>query len=214
MGTMPDKAEVVARRYVEGFVRNNRAARLLKRELGKIGVGLSPVVDHITVRTLDVDRRAQEFLKLGFRWDRTVGKQGVLEYDDWWAKVYRKKGLPAVFIDQAFEGRRGKTSVIPPWVRRFSDKVLHHIAVRVEEIETAVSTLKKRGVAFAGPIVGNRGTDLRQVFTAADVREGQPFTVLELIERHRGYAGFSPPSADRLMKSSIITTRQKGSGTF
>jgi len=207
MARTQDKAEETIRRYVEAFVDNNRAARFLKEELDKIGIGLFPLVDHITVRTLDVDRRAKEFLRLGFRWDRTVGRKGVLQYDDWWAKVYRKPGLPAVFIDQAFEGPRGKTSVIPPWVGRFSDKVLHHIAVRVGDIDAAVTTLKKRGVPFAGGIVGAKGGDLRQVFTAADERGGHPFTVVEIIERHRGYAGFSPPSADRLMKSSVVTAK-------
>lgn len=202
-----DKAEQVVRRYVEEFVRNSRPVRILKERLDRAGIGLFPLVDHITVRTLDVDRRAKEFLRLGFRWDKTIGKAGVLEYDDWWAKVYRKPGLPAVFMDQAFQGPRGNTSVIPPWVRRFSDRVLHHVAVRVEEIEWAVAGMKKNGIRFAGPIVGERGTDLRQVFTAADVKREHPFTVVEIIERHRGYAGFSPPAADALMKSSVVTAR-------
>lgn len=203
-----DKAEQVVRRTVEEFVKNNRAARFLKKELDRTGIGLFPLVDHITVRTLDVDKRAQEFFDLGFTWDRSVGENGTLNYDDWWAKVYRKPGLPAVFIDQAFAGEKGKASVIPPWVARFSDKVLHHIAVRVGEIEEAVATLKKRGISFAGGIVGERGGDLRQIFTAADVKNGHPFTVVELIERHRGYNGFSPPSADALMKSSVVTAKK------
>ncbi|MBI3615386.1 MAG: hypothetical protein HY211_02600 [Candidatus Omnitrophica bacterium] len=207
MAQSKDKAEESVRNYVDRFVENNKAARFLKEELGKVGVGLFPLVDHITVRTLDVEKRSEEFLDLGFAWDKTVGKQGVLEYDDWWAKVYRKAGLPAVFIDQAFAGERGKTCVISPWVNRFSDKVLHHIAVRVEEIEQAVAALKKRGIPFAGEVVGAKGGDLRQIFTAADEKEGNPFTVVELIERHRGYAGFSPPSADSLMKSSVITAK-------
>ncbi|MDO8729807.1 MAG: hypothetical protein Q7J69_01270 [Candidatus Omnitrophota bacterium] len=203
-----DRAEKTAHRYIEEFVRNSRPARILREHLDKIGVGLFPLVDHITVRTMDVDRRSKEFIRLGFRWDKNVGINGVLEYDDWWAKVYRKPGLPAVFIDQAFTGPRGNTSVIPPWVRRFSDRLLHHVAVRVEEIERAVLEMKKRGIRFAGPIVGARGTDLRQVFTAADVKRGHPFTVVEIIERHRGYAGFSPPSADALMKSSVVTAKR------
>ena len=209
MGPVKDKAERVVCYYVDEFVKNSRPARILKEHLDKIGIGLFPLVDHVTVRTLDVDRRAKQFLRLGFKWDKSIGTRGVLEYDDWWAKVYRKAGLPAVFIDQAFVGPRGNTSIIPPWVRRFSDKALHHIAVRVEDIERAVATMKQRGIRFAGPIVGARGTDLRQIFTAADVRRGHPFTVVEIIERHRGYAGFSPPSADALMKSSVITARSR-----
>jgi len=204
-----DKAEALIRRYVEDFVKNNRTAGLLQRELNKVGIGLMPVVDHITVRTFDVNKSAKEFLRLGFTWDKTQGKNGILEYDDWWAKVFRKPGLPAIFIDQAFAGARGKTSVIPPWVKRFSSKTLHHIAVRVDEIENAVAVLKKRGVSFAGPIVGARGTVLRQVFTAADVKKGQPFTVVEIIERHKGYAGFQPPQADSLMKSSVVTAKPR-----
>lgn len=209
MTAVKDRAEQVVRRYIDGFVRNSRPARILKEQLDRSGIGLFPLVDHITVRTLDVDRRSKEFLRLGFRWDKTIGKAGVLEYDDWWAKVYRKPGLPAVFIDQAFQGPRGNTAVIPPWVRRFSDRELHHIAVRVEEIERAVLEMKKKGIRFAGPIVGTRGIDLRQVFTAADVKRGYPFTVVEIIERHRGYAGFSPPAADALMKSSVITAGKR-----
>ncbi len=208
MKAMRDRAEGVIRRYVEEFVKNSRPAGILREHLDRVGIGLFPLVDHITVRTLDVDRRAKEFLRMGFRWDRTIGREGILEYDDWWAKVYRKPGLPAVFMDQAFKGPRGNTSVIPPWVRRFSDRVLHHIAVRVEEIDRAVILMKKKGIRFAGPIVGLPGTDLRQLFTAADVKRGHPFTVVEIIERHRGYAGFSPPAADALMKSSVVTARR------
>ncbi len=203
-----DRAEELVRRRVEAFVKNNRAARLLKQELDKAGIGLMPVVDHITVRTLDVNKSAKEFTRIGFTWDLSVGKKGILEYDDWWAKVYRKPGLPAVFIDQAFHGPRGATSVIPPWVRRFSSTVLHHIAVRVEDIEKAVLTLRRKGIPFAGPVVGAKGSELRQVFTAADVKNGHPFTVVEIIERHRGYMGFSPPSADQLMKSSVVTAKK------
>lgn len=209
MPAVKDRGERVVRKYIEEFVKNSRPVAVLKEHLDKVGIGLYPVVDHITVRTMDVDRRAREFLRLGYKWDRTLGVDGILQYDDWWAKVYRKPGLPALFVDQPFKGPRGNTSVITPWVKRFSDRVLHHIAVRVEEIERAVSMMKKRGIRFAGPIVGARGTDLRQIFTAAGVKRGHPFTVVEIIERHRGYAGFSPPSADALMKSSVVTAKRR-----
>ena len=209
MPPISDPAEELILRYVQNFVKNNKVARFLKQELDKAGIGLMPVVDHITVRTLDVEKSAKEFLRVGFKWDRAIGKKGVLEYDDWWAKVYRKPGLPAIFIDQAFKGPRGKSCVIPPWVRRFSSNTLHHVAVRVEDIEKAVATLKKRGIPFAGTIVGPRKSELRQIFTAADVKNGHPFTVVEIIERHRGYLGFQPPQADSLMKSSVITAKTR-----
>lgn len=183
-------------RMVTEYVARNRAAKILRGLLDDAGVGFFPVVDHLTLRTLDIDRRAEQFVALGYAFDET------LQYDDWYAKVYRKVGYPALFVDQAYEDERGKSSIIPGWVKTFGDQVFHHIAVRVEDIEKAVERLKKNGVVFAGKIVGASGGQLRQIFSSPEMVDGQPFTVLELAERHRGYLGFLPPQADSLMKSS------------
>lgn len=183
-------------RMVGEFVRRNQAAQTLQAMLDEAGVGLTPVIDHVTVRTLDIDRRAEPFIALGYAFDET------LEYDDWYAKVYRKPGYPALFVDQAYGGDRGRTSIIPGWVQHFGDRVFHHVAVRVEDIDTAVRQLKQKGIVFAGNIVGARGDSLRQIFSSPEMVEGHPFSVLELAERHRGYMGFLPPQADSLMKST------------
>ncbi|MDH4085038.1 MAG: hypothetical protein OEV99_16170 [Nitrospira sp.] len=183
-------------RMVADYVERNRAAGVLKAMLDETGVGFSPVMDHVTIRTLDIDRGAEPFVKLGYVYDET------LQYDDWYAKVYRKVGYPALFVDQAYPDERGKTSIIPGWVNKFGDKVFHHVAVRVEDIEHAVARLQGKGVVFAGTIVGASGGSLRQIFSAPETIDGQPFSVLELAERHRGYQGFLPPQADSLMKSS------------
>ncbi|MEQ1793332.1 MAG: hypothetical protein ABL970_03995 [Nitrospira sp.] len=187
---------------VEEFVQHNQAAKTLHAMLNEAGVGLTPVIDHVTLRTLDIDRRAEPFIALGYAYDET------LEYDDWYAKVYRKSGYPALFVDQAYAGDRGRTSIIPGWVHHFGDQVFHHVAVRVEDIENAVRQLKKTGIVFAGNIVGAHGGSLRQIFSSPEVVDGHPFSVLELTERHRGYQGFLPPQADSLMKS---TAPQQGS---
>jgi hypothetical protein len=184
-------------RMVRDYVAHNRAATVLKELLDAAGVGFFPVVDHLTLRTLDIDRRARQFTDLGYVESET------LQYDDWYAKVYRKAGYPALFVDQAYPDDRGRTSIIPGWVRQFGDRVFHHVAVRVEDIEFAIERLKARGVVFAGAIVGERGGPLRQIFTAPEMVDGHPFSVLELAERHRGYQGFSPPQADSLMKSTV-----------
>jgi len=181
---------------VATYVARNRAAGVLKAMLDETGVGFSPVIDHVTIRTLDIDRGAEPFVKLGYVYDET------LQYDDWYAKVYRKVGYPALFVDQAYPYARGKTSIIPGWVKKFGDKVFHHVAVRVEDIEQAVARLQQKGVVFTGKIVGERGGHLRQIFSSPEMIDGQPFSVLELAERHRGYQGFLPPQADSLMKSS------------
>lgn len=185
-------------RMVADYVSRNRAAGIMKAMLDEVGVGLTPVLDHVTIRTLDIDEGARPFVDLGYVYDET------LTYEDWYAKVYRKPGYPALFVDQAYTDERGKTSVIPAWVRKFGDKLFHHIAVRVEDIERAVDCLKAKGIVFAGTIVGNRGDRLRQIFSAPEMVDGQPFTVLELAERHRGYLGFLPPQADSLMKSTVV----------
>ena len=62
--------------------------------------------------------------------------------------------------------------------KTFGDQVFHHVAVRVEDIEQAIERLKAQGVVFAGQIVGARGGQLRQIFTAPEMVDGQPFSVL------------------------------------
>ncbi|HBP90585.1 MAG TPA: hypothetical protein DD706_23190 [Nitrospiraceae bacterium] len=189
--------EQVITRYIHDYVARNHAAAMVNQALEEIGIGLFPVVDHITIRTGSIDPRAEEFLLLGYAYAET------LEYDDWWAKVYRAPGCPALFVDQAYDGERGKTSIIPPWVKQFGDRTLHHIAVRVADIEASIQRLTAKGVMFAGQIVGERGGDLRQIFTVPEQVNGDAFSVLELAERHRGFQGFSPPHANSLMQSTV-----------
>ncbi|MGD9853253.1 MAG: hypothetical protein AB7T38_18555 [Nitrospirales bacterium] len=189
--------EQVIMEYVQDYVRRNQAARVVRDALEDIGIGLFPVLDHITVRTLVIDDRAQEFLRFGYVYSET------LEYEDWWAKVYRAPGCPALFVDQGYEDERGKTSIIPGWVRQFGDRTLHHIAVRVGDIDLCMRRLEIKGVKFSGMVVGDPGCDLRQVFTVPEQVDGQSFSVLELTERHNGYQGFSPPQANSLMQSTV-----------
>ena len=190
------KLDEVLERMIADYLAHNSAAKILKTMLDDTGVGFVPVVDHVTLRTLDIDRRAEQFVAFGYAYDET------LHYDDWYAKVYRKAGYPALFVDQGYPDERGKTSIIPGWVKKFGDQVFHHVAVRVEDIEKAIERLRKKGVVFAGKIVGPPGGELRQIFSAPEMVDGQPFSVLELAERHRGYQGFLPPQADSLMKST------------
>jgi hypothetical protein len=185
-------------RLVEEYFRGNEAARValdLATRAGRLFV-----IDHAAIRTHRVEERAQEFQRLGFEC-----RDELVEFSDqgWWAKVYRKAGMPALFVDQAYDDARGAKSLLPAWVDRFGDRVLHHVAIRVPDIEAAKAELERAGVQFSGAVVGPRGTRLRQIFTAAEVRDGHPFTVLELAERN-GYEGFVPEQADGLMQSSVV----------
>jgi len=186
-------------KYLEQFFEGNRVARELAISLKQTGVGIGPLIDHCTIRTHDVDSRARQFQDLGYAYDKNIG---VLEFDNWWAKVYRKPGHPALFIDQAFSDARGLQSLIPEWVDHHGDQCFHHIAILVENIEDAIEALNNKGFEMAGQIIGENGSDLRQVFTDPEIKNGRVYSVLELIERHNGYQGFLPPQADGLMEST------------
>lgn len=188
-----DPLEVLLRRYIDQFIANNQAAKVVAAGLKVIGIGFRPVIDHMTFRTLDVDERAKEFQKYGYRYDT---KLEIINYEHWWAKVYRKPGYPTLFIDQAFQGKRGGKSVIPDWVNAFGDKMPHHVAIQVDDIEAAVFYLEKQGIPFEAKILGDKNTDVRQAFTKPEMRNKKIFTVLELIERHRGNTFFLPPQTD------------------
>ena len=189
--------DTLINKLIDDYVAHNRPARVFQESLNDVGIGLSPVVDHITVRTFSIDKRAQDFVRLGYAYSETIN------YSDWYAKVFRVAGYPALFVDQAYDDERGKTSIIPVWVKKFGDQSLHHVAVLVEDIEQAIQRLEGKGIKFAGKIVGERGDDLRQIFTVPEIVDGEPYSVLELTERHRGFQGFSPPQADSLMQSTV-----------
>ncbi|MBT4047007.1 MAG: hypothetical protein HOJ79_10050 [Nitrospina sp.] len=201
MSNVTNPTEVFFGEYIEQFLSENKAANFLANELSSSGVGLMPLIDHCTIRTLDVNTRSKDFLGLGFTEDQNLG---VLEFDNWWAKVFRKPGYPSLFIDQAFAGERGQTSLIPEWVHVHGDRCFHHIAILVEDIEHAIHQMKAHKFEFVGEIVGARNTNLRQIFTKPEIKQDKAYTVLELIERHNGYQGFLPPQADGLMESSRI----------
>jgi hypothetical protein len=199
MSEAMDTLDRLMQDYLGRFLAGNRAAADFADQLNRCGAGWMPLVDHCTIRTLDVDVRSKQFVDLGFYYDAEIG---ILEFDHWWAKVFRKPGYPALFIDQPYDDERGLKSLIPQWVNAHGDQCFHHIAILVEDIEVAIEAMSKRGFKIAGQVVGDPGTDLRQVFTEPEVKGGEVYTVLELIERHHGYAGFLPPQADGLMEST------------
>jgi catechol 2,3-dioxygenase-like lactoylglutathione lyase family enzyme len=188
------------------YFESNEAARIFVEQAARKGWPV--ILDHMAIRCLNVEQRAGEFVRMGYRYNHEL-----VEYPDqgWWAKVYRKKGFPTLFIDQAYTDHRGEKSILAPWVAAFGDQVLHHLAVRVEDIEQAIEILKAAGVEFSGSIVGPKGTRLRQIFTASEVKKGKAYSVLELTERNQ-YEGFVPEQADGLMQSSVKTKGASSKG--
>ncbi|MCC7439078.1 MAG: hypothetical protein IT211_11350 [Armatimonadetes bacterium] len=187
--------EKVIQQYIRQLVESNKAAQTVHTLLSQVGVGLRPSLDHLSIRTLDVQERALEFEALGFRFDANLG---VIERDSWWGKVYRKPGFPPIYIDQAFAGARGEGSPIPGWVKQFTDAGLHHMAVAVEDIEVAAERFASHGISFEDSILGMPGDPFRQLYSIPEMIAGTPHTVIELVERRWGYTGFISPLAGTL----------------
>lgn len=183
--------DAVINDYIERYVRTNQAASVVRDALNATGIGMRPVVDHLSIRTLNVQERSLEFEAMGFAFDDRLG---VIERDSWWGKVYRRPGFPAIYIDQAFSDQRGATSLIPAWVQKFTDGQIHHLAICVERIEFAIERLGSLGVRFVGEIMGAPDSEFRQIYTEPEIVGGEQFSVLELVERRWGYAGFLAPS--------------------
>lgn len=184
--------DAVIRDYINRYCQVNTAAFTLRASLESLGIGLRPVIDHISVRTRDVQERSLEFEALGYQYDDVVG---VMERDSWWAKVFRKPGFPPVYIDQPFRDHRGADSTIGSWVDRFGDGGLHHVAVAVDDLDSAQVRLEALGLRFSGSITGITGGPFRQIYTEPELMDGSPHTVLELVERRWGFIGFWSPQS-------------------
>ena len=171
--------------------------------------GWDCVIDHLTVRTYDIDKAAEHFIGLGYKYSETIDYKN----EGWYAKVYRHTKYPVMFIDQTYNDAPESLQIIKKWVDKFGDKDYHHIAVLVQrgiEIEEVINLLKQTGVNFPGKVTGPQGTRLRQIFTQAEVIDGQPYSVLELAQRSpdpktgKIYTGFISEQADSLMKDSVL----------
>ena len=151
MGSNSEQIDVFFADYISRFLSENGAALYIANELSNCRVGLMPLIDHCTLRTLDVDKRAEDLFPLGFSHDQTLS---TLEFDNWWAKIYRKSGYPSLLVDQAFAGERGVASLIPDWVHTHGDQCFHHIAILVEDIDHAIEKMKSRKIEFLVRLLG------------------------------------------------------------
>lgn len=189
------------------YFENNKSARLY----GELCEEKNWIyeIDHLTIRTYNVEKAAKYFEELGWCFDTKV------EYKDqgWWANVYRHKKYPALFVDQNYDGVPEKQMILTRWVDKFGDQNFHHIAARLPlgvEIEEVISALEKRGAVFPGNVTGPKGSRLRQIFSKAEEKDGTPFSILELAQRGldkatgQVYEGFINEQADSLMKDSVL----------
>ncbi len=173
------------------------------------GKGWDYVIDHLTVRAYNIDKAAEHFINLGYKYGEMVDYKN----EGWYAKVYRHPNFPVMFIDQTYDDAPKSLQIIKQWVDKFGDKDYHHIAVLLPkdvEIEETIDLLKQKGINFPGKVTGLKGTRLRQIFTQAEVVDGVPYSVLELAQRNpdpktgKIYTGFISEQADSLMKDSTL----------
>ncbi len=193
-----DPLEDLLRGYVDRFIANNRAAKAIANDLRVIGIGLKPLVDYLGFFSHRITDRAKEFKALGYV---HRGKTWSVKDRDWRAKVYCRAGYPSVIIYEGGPGKSRRSSEVEQWFRQFGGETPHHLAVKVDNLENGIFYLEKQGIAFTGKSVGSKDAKLRQVFARPDFKEGRPYTVLELTERHGGYRGFIPDHMVSLMKT-------------
>ena len=192
-------ADKFLKEHCTNYLKSNQSALKVVENIKQAGIGWYQLVDHVTFRTYDVEKKAKEIENLGYSLTDT------LEFKNWWGNIYALKGRPLIFIDQSFEGEKGEGSLIKEWVDEFGDRVFHHIAIRVEDIDYSVEFLQSNlHIEFSSAINGEPGANLRQIFTKPEIQNGKAFSVLELIERNNGYMGLLPPQADKLMESTRI----------
>jgi catechol 2,3-dioxygenase-like lactoylglutathione lyase family enzyme len=195
------------RRQIEVYFAKNSSARAYLEVCSECNWPL--LFDHLTIRTHSIDEAAKQYEKLGWKFDTSIDYRS----EGWWAKIYRQEGLAPFFIDESYKDAPEEQKIIEKWVNKFGDQELHHIAMRIPqgvEIEQVVQALESKGCKFPGKITGPKGTQLRQIFSQAEMVDGMGYSVLELaqrgIDRNTGktYEGFISEQADSLMKDSVL----------
>ena len=73
MRSKNQKVHVFFADYISRFLSKNEVAFYIANELSNFGVGLMPIIDHCTLRTLDVEKRAKNLLPIGFSHDQALG---------------------------------------------------------------------------------------------------------------------------------------------
>lgn len=182
------------------YVLHNLDARCVMREIESCHFDIRALVDHCTIRTLDIMRVEEWLCAEGFK----KMSDGTVDMGDWFLQSFYKIGYPTIVVDQPHDENMSENcggKIIFDWVKTFGDNQFHHIAVRVSDIEQAVKKWAQWGVSFAGGVICDKKTGLKQIFTKPVERDGHSYTVLEFIERPPGCTGLVVPNADKLVLS-------------
>src|SRR3989344_9350769 len=136
--------------YFDNYVRQNNDAQNFMHQIENCKFDIRALVDHCTIRTLDIKSVGRLLLEEGF----IEVPDGTIDMDSWILQLFYKPGYPMIAVDQPNYGKLdaggGGGRIIHDWVHTFGDKQFHHIAVRVQEIDKAVKTWTQWGIPFAG----------------------------------------------------------------
>jgi hypothetical protein len=187
--------------YFDEYLRYNRDARQIIDEIKKSQFDASKLIDHCTIRTLDIEKVAGLLYAEGFE----KRPDGMVDMGDWFLQSFYKQGYPIIVVDQQKPWQvygNGGGKIIHDWVNKFGDAQFHHIAICVGKIDIAVETWQRWGIVFTGKIVSDSNTGLKQIFTKPVLKDELPYTVLEFMERPPGCSGLIVKNADALVLSS------------
>lgn len=185
-------------------------------------------IDHITPRTRMLpSKKAGPFIAAGW----TKRADYAYPEDGWIAEVYAHPDSqqPVAFVDSGKLLENGKPDpnhLISRWVLEFPEYsptnfLLHHIAVRVDEIYDAVREMESVGFPFARransalAILSGYGGRLQQIFSQPEMLYGIKSkrmvvgTVFELIQRDPSLNAwdFIKAQASELMMKQSVKTR-------
>lgn len=146
-------------------------------------------IDHVAVAVGDLETAVDWATgQLGCRLREQRETQG--ELSGMRSAVLELGGLTLVLVQGT-----SASSQVAQFVARHGPGV-QHLALRVSDIGQATSALARRGLSFSTPQLD--GNDLSQIFSTRDHRTG---LMIELIQRHNGYKGFSDENVTRLFRS-------------
>jgi methylmalonyl-CoA/ethylmalonyl-CoA epimerase len=148
-------------------------------------------IDHIAFRVEDLKKALDFFIGV---MGLTVADTFEIRFDDGTSAncAALEAGSIQIFVSEGI----GEGGVVKEWVKKHGN-ALHHIAYRVEDINTTVDRMRSHGVQFLSDGV-LEDSNLLQIFTKPVDETG---IIHEIIQR-KGNKSFSTANVKRLMDST------------
>lgn len=163
--------------YLKEFRAHYPVADAFLKSLSLVGVGVWPVADHLLFRVYDGAPKTEELLALGYK---LKSKKVAHESRGSLITAYAQVSFPDILIETPSKKGVGEAS---QWIEKNNQQELAGLAIRVEEIESAVYFLEKQGVKFHYPIHGKTPEALRWIKMSISENDGASDSAFFLLER-------------------------------